>query len=250
MTETGRTSTTDWTHEYLGEIERLGESSEYESLYLWPRTPLTPDHQEVIARRVGVDDFQVDDPRSRPALIIGKLRELVADERSGVDARFRLLDIACGDSVVLWQIKQSFPDATCVGVDCNKGLFTTNAQAVDAGVILYKGYLQHLFTRSPGEDRRFDVTLMLNTYRGWQSADLREAEKDLPQQADGWFATNARYTIVTATPDQIKRLRREGWWVEELGKGEDDSTMICMSRVQRGPWLAYTAARVRALVAR
>jgi hypothetical protein len=75
---------------------------------------------------------------------------------------------------------------------------------------------------------------MLNTYRGWESADLRESEQDLPQKADAWFARNSRFVIITATRDQIARLSCEGWFVETLGKGEDESTMICMSREYRG----------------
>src|SRR6185503_607306 len=40
-----------WPERYLAAIERQGAGSAYEELYLWPRTPLTPDHQEIIARR-------------------------------------------------------------------------------------------------------------------------------------------------------------------------------------------------------
>jgi hypothetical protein len=244
------TGRTDWAERYLAEIELLAEGSKYEELYLWPRTPLTPDHQEIIARRVGVSDLDIDDARSRPALIIGKLRELVADPGSPVDERFRLLDIACGDAVVLWQIKKAFPDARCFGIDCNKGLFSTNAAAMDEGVALYKGYLQHLFARPVPDRDQFHVAVMLNTYRGWESADLHEYEQDLPEQADTWFARNSRYAIVTATRDQIKRLRGQGWHVEELGKGEDDSVMICAAREQPHGWLARPADRLGRLVVR
>jgi hypothetical protein len=235
--------TTTASETYLGGIEELAEGSEYESLYLWPRTPLTPDHQEIIERRVGVNDYQVDDPRSRSAMIIKKLRELVGDSTSPLGERFSLVDLACGDAVVLWQVQKAFPNASCYGVDCNRGLFTTNESATQAGVGLYKGYLQHVFTRDP--DTPFDMTLMLNTYRGWESADLRDEEKELPLQADDWFGRNSRYVIVTAVPAQIKRLRREGWWVEELGKGEDASTMICMSRLERGGIARQVASRLK-----
>jgi hypothetical protein len=110
------------------------------------------------------------------------------------------------------------------------------------GVLLHKGYLQHLFVQSPGNGHRFDVTVMLNTYRGWESADLRESEQDLPEQADAWFTRNSRFVIVTATPDQIARLGREGWFVDVLGSGEDESTMICMSHEYRDPRRAAAEA--------
>jgi hypothetical protein len=232
----------DWATQYLSDLEEEGAQSQYENLYLWPRTPLGPDLQTVITRRVGASDLDVNDPRSRSALIIGKLRALVADPESGIDQRFRLLDIACGDAVVLWQIKRTFPQAICYGLDCNKGLFEPHAQAMEEGVLLYKAYLQHLFARPPADSRKFDVTLMLNTYRGWESADLREEEQRLPQQADAWFATSSRFVIVTATTEQIKRLRREGWNVEELGKGEDESIMSCMSRRTGRSWLPRITA--------
>jgi hypothetical protein len=244
--EAERGNGADWAEQYLAEIEEQGVGSEYEGLYLWPRTPLTPDHQEIIAKRVGVDDYRIDDPRSRSALIIRKLLELTDDPRSPLDERFRLLDVACGDAVVLWQVKKAFPHSACLGVDCNKGIFATNVSAMGDGVVIFKGYLQHLFAQSPPE--KFDVTLMLNTYRGWESADLRESEKDLPAQVDAWFEQNSRYVIVTATRLQIKRLRRQGWFVEELGKGEDESRMICMTREHRGSWGARVDNRLKGWV--
>jgi hypothetical protein len=233
---------------YLDGIERLGAGSDYESLYLWPGTPMDSDHQPVIAKRVGVDDYQLDDPRSRSALVISTLRKLIAAPLSSVDERFELLDLACGDAVVLWQVKKAFPSALCVGVDCNKGRFPTHDPAASDGVALYRGYLQHVLAEPP--PHRLDVILMLNSYRGWESAHLREAESDLPEQADAWFARSGRHVIVTATTRQIKRLRHHGWLVDELGKGEDDSTMICMSPDQGRSAVARLAKRTRRWLAR
>jgi hypothetical protein len=169
-------------------------------------------------------------------MIIRKLRELVDDPTSPVNERFRAVDLSCGDAVVLWQVQQAFPASACFGVDCNRGLFATNASASEAGVRLYKGYLQHVFALDPPEP--FDLVTMLNTYRGWESADLRPEEQRLPALADAWFAKNTRYAIVTAVPAQIERLRREGWDVEELGKGEDASRMICISYAGRTAGIA------------
>lgn len=248
MMEAAHRSRADWAEQHLARIEELGVGSEYEGLYLWPRTPLTPDHQEIIARRVGVDDYHVDDPRSRSGLIIGKLRESVRDRRSPLEESFRLLDVPCGDAVVLWQIKKAFPKARCFGVDCNKGVFATNADAMAAGVSIFKGYLQHLFAETPPE--KFDVTLMLNTYRDWENAELHESEKNLPEQVDRWFAQNSHYVVVTATEPTIERLREQGWFVETLGKGEDASTMIWMTRDHPPQWQTRAKQRLRRLVQR
>jgi hypothetical protein len=234
----------DWSTAYLREIEALGEGSELGELYLWPRTPVGPtDLQEVITRRVGASDYDTGDPRSRSSLVIGKLRDLQENEQLGDD--FTLLDIACGDAVVLWEVKKAFPRSRCHGLDCNVGLFATHAPAKEEGVRLHPGYLQHLFAHALPEGRRFDVTVMLNTYRGWESADLREEEQDLPRRADEWLAGSSRFVIVTATTGQIVRLRREGWRVEDLGKGEDESTMICMTEPShaRSGWMRKLTRR-------
>jgi hypothetical protein len=260
----------DWATQYLSGVEELGSSSAHDTLYLWESTPLVTDLQAVIEKRVGASDLAVDDPRSRTSLIVGQLRGLIADSASGVTDRFRLLDIACGDAVVLWQIQKAFPLAACHGLDCNIDVFATAAKAIDQGVFLYKGYLQHLFGQSAGEGRKFDVVLMLNTYRSWNFGKLRKFNWTLPEDGQArsghknrpegtrspkpkgagakpprdkakdleyahdllhaWFAQNARFVFLTAKPEQIARLRRHGWFVQELGKGEEKSVMICASR--------------------
>ena len=210
--------------DYLRHLERLAQQCVPENFYLWPRTPLDHDHQSKITERVGVSDHSVHDPNSRPALIIAALRRF----RDQVPEDFSVLDIACGDAIVLWQIKKAFPRARCYGVDSNTGKFGTHNMVQQEGVELFNAFIQHLFASDPPVP--FDVSLMLNTYRGWDSADLREHERALPQAADAWFAENTRYTIVTATGAQIRHLKRLGFSVTRLGRGEDDSTMVCISK--------------------
>lgn len=212
--------------EYLRNLESLAAQCRQEDLYLWPRTPMGHDHQGEIVERVGVSDYDVDNRSSRPALIIRQIQTLIRHGLVGAD--FSLYDIACGDAIVLWQIKKAFPQAWCYGVDCNKGKFGTHDMVQLRGVKLFNGYIQQLFASDPPVP--FDLALMLNTYRGWESADLREHELELPRLADAWFAHNARYTIVTATGLQIRRLKQLGFVVARLGKGEDDSTMVCTSK--------------------
>jgi len=133
-----------------------------------------------------------------------------------------------GDAIVLWQVKKAFPQAQCYGIDCNIGQFGTHEMVEREGVELFNGFIQHLFVSEPIVP--FDLVLMLNTYRGWESADLREHERDLPLLADAWLAKNVRYTIVTATDLQIRTWRQVAFVVARLGKGEDNSTMVCVSK--------------------
>lgn len=212
--------------EYLRNLDVLAAQSRKEDLYLWPRTPMGHDHQDEIVERVGVSDYDVTNRRSRPAQIIRQIRTLIRHGLLRED--FSLLDITCGDAIVVWQIKKAFPLAQCHGVDCNKDKFGPHNMVQLDGVGLFSGFIQHLFASDPPAP--FDLALMLNTYRGWESADLRDHERGLPELADTWFERNARYTFLTATDRQIAHWRRRNFVVMKIGRGEDDSTMICVSR--------------------
>lgn len=177
---------------------------------------------------MGVSDYQVENGRSRPAHIIRQIKALI--EHGLIADEFSVLDICCGDAIVLWQIKRAFPRASCYGVDFNKGKLSTHQKVQRDGVQVYRVFIQHLFHSHP--DTPFDLALMLNTYRGWESADLREHERDLPELAENWFARNSLCTILTATNSQILHLQRLGFVVMGIGRGEDSSTMICISKLR------------------
>jgi hypothetical protein len=211
--------------DYLASLERTAADSNLQGHYLWPRTPIN-DIQSKILQRVGASDYEVEVSYSRPALIIKLLRALI--KKNLIPSDFSVLDIACGDAIILWQIKRAFPDSYCFGVDCNKGKISTHDMVQQDGVVLYNAFIQHLFQHDV--DEPFDVVLMLNTYRGWESADLREDERNLPDLADAWFEKNTRYTILTATLSQIARLRKSGFAVQKMGKGEDNSIMVSLSK--------------------
>jgi hypothetical protein len=219
--------------EYLKNLERVSAECHFEDLYLWPRTPLGYDHQDKIVQRVGVSDYDLEG-HSRPALIIQQIKVLIKHDLIARD--FTILDIACGDGIVLWQIKKAFPKAQCYGIDCNKDKFGTHSMVQRDGVEIFNAFIQPLFTIHP--EVPFDLAIMLNTYRGWESADLREHERNLPELADAWFERNARYTILTATDPQIGHLEQIGFKVVRLGKGEDNSTMVCLSksRLPQSSW--------------
>jgi hypothetical protein len=210
---------------YLKGLEAAALKQDLQHFYLWPRTPIKADLQEEIIQRVGVSDFDVSNKCSRTSQIIRLIRALLNDRL--ISDEFSILDFPCGDAIVLWQIKRSFPLANCYGLDCNKGRFFTHDMVQRDGVLLYRAFLQQLFVTNPKEP--FDLAVMLNTYRGWEFADLREHEQNLPSQADAWFAKSANFTVVTATDAQVDHLCDLGFAAIEIGKGEDDSKMICIS---------------------
>jgi hypothetical protein len=212
--------------EYFRALEQAAQVVRREDLYLWPRTPGGPDQQREIAERVGVSDRDASIRSSRPASIIRCLRRL--RDRGLVPADMSICDVACGDGLVLWQIKRAFPEARCTGVDCRAGQLAPHAVVQAEGVALVRGYIQHLFASDPAVP--FDVALMLNTYRDWSAAELRESERQLPARAEAWFAQNARYAIVTATRAQVRQMRSNGYAVRRIGPGEDDSAMVCFTR--------------------
>jgi hypothetical protein len=211
--------------EYLeGLAERAG--SDLSSRVLWPRTPIGDEIQERIRERVGAGDADVDDPRSRPPRVVAALARL--QDAGALPASFTVLDIACGDALVLLAIAARFSAAECHGVDINVGRFSAHAAAASAGVQLWPVPIQELVRELPHEP--FDAVLMLNTYRGWESADLREDEQDLPARMDAWLAGAARHLLLTARAEQLDAWRRRGYDVDDLGPGEEDSRLVLMTR--------------------
>lgn len=222
----------------LEALEVACEELVHDEFYLWPRTPIDA-FQVKVVERVGVSDYELQDLRSRPALINRQLAEL--RKKGLLGKAFSVLDIACGDGLVLWQISRNLHGAHCFGIDLNKGKIDTHAFVQREGVGLYNVSIQHLFASQM--EHPFDVVLMLNTYRGWESADLRPHEKNLPTLADEWFARNSRFTILTATTSQISRLRARGFHVAEMGKGEDNSVMVCLS-LGKAPYSILNGTKV------
>ncbi len=210
---------------WFAALEKQFAAADAEGAYLWPRTPIH-DIQSKIKQRVGAGDREVAAPRSRPALI---LRQIAALQGAGVlPAAFSVLDIACGDALVLLQIKKTHPSAVCFGADFHAGGIDTHAEVSTAGVGLHRTLIQHLF-RAPVAPP-FDLVLMLNTYRGWESADLKPEDRDLPALADAWLRDHARFAILTVTESQTKHFRDLGFHLQRIGPGEDHSIMVCLSR--------------------
>jgi len=229
---------------YLLEIENQGKGSALESLYLWPAVDMwkltSKEIQRYIIQRVGVSDYEVTNPISRPYVMIQQLQALLKKERIG--PKFSLLDITFGDGINLWQLRKSFSEASLHGIDCCTDAIDTHEMVKKSGISLYKGYIQHLFATNAPDP--FDIIIMLNTYRGWQSAKLREEEKDLPLMADHWFEKNGRILILTATDCQIKRFKKRGYHIVDMGKGEDASRFICLSKEQGFSRLSHLLRKI------
>ena len=213
---------------FFTELEDKASKVKFEDMYLWPNTPPPPDtHQNKIIERVGVSDYDTDDSRSRSHLIINFIDNLI---KAGlISPYFTLADLCGGDAIIGTKIKEHYPQAEIIVQDCFKGKFSSHEKAAQTGVKLYGGFLQHLIEKNLS-GCKLDIVMMLNTFRGWQSAKLRAHEKDLPNQTLTWLETNAEFFIVTATDDQIEMLEKSDLKIIRIGKGEDDSHMICLTK--------------------
>ena len=208
--------------DWLKTLEHESRDWGIEDAYLWPRTPVD-NIQAEIWRRCGASDWTLKDG-SRAGLIVTTLREM--RENLLLRESFTFLDICTGDGLIPWHVVRSFPFTDVFGVDIAKGYLETHERIQRHGVALFRVPIQALFTDHRGG--RFDVVCMLNTYRGWDSADLKDEEKWIPDGADLWFQRHARYTILTVTDEQRKRLINSGFWVTRIGSGENGSDMVLM----------------------
>ena len=108
-------------------------------MYLWPRTPDTKTHQEKISERVGATDYEVDKPISRSYKVLKALKAL--RKQNLIPCDFSLVDITCGDAIILSQIKRNFETSHAYGVDCFKDRFETHEGCYKQGIKIYCGYI-------------------------------------------------------------------------------------------------------------
>lgn len=214
---------------YLADLETEAADVPTEKVILWPNTPIDA-IQHQIEQMTGVRD-NANDERSRAYRIIEYLQTIDGGKEKAV------LDICCGDGLILYDIRFAFAGEVtgtrryeawkCYGIDMQKGEIKTHKMLENAGIKLYRASIQDLFaTESP---ERFDVVLMLNTYRGWvPQAQLRRHERELPQMADAWLVANTKLAILTALPIQVKRWQGRGYEVNDLGRGEQKSRLIAI----------------------
>jgi hypothetical protein len=227
---------------HLAELESRAALMPAEEQMLWPRTPINDDDmQRIIGGRVGASDQQTGDSRSRPHRIARAVGALTTT--GAVPAQPTVLDIACGDALVLLEVKRRVPSAACFGVDLHVGAFAAHRHARAAGVVLRRVLIQDLFAAPPPAP--IDVAVMLNTYRGWENADLRKHEEHLPHLADSWFDEAARFVLLTMRGDQVPMWRARGYAALDLGRGEDDSRLTLLTRQPVPSTLRARAAVIR-----
>lgn len=217
---------------YLESIRESGKNSKLEDLYLWHGTPKTDTLQDQIKNSVGARDDDINNPKSRTYRIQREIKQLLVN----MGGQIRIVDICCGDSIVLLELKKSIPEIDGYGIDCNIDKFSTHDTCREAGIHLIKGYLQHVMNpdiaRQLG-DEKFEFVLMLNTYRGWEYANLREEEKMLPQWADEFFFMHVKYSFITASAHQIIALMKKGFDVKILGRGEGSAILIVLTGMHK-----------------
>lgn len=178
---------------------------------LWPNTQLSR-MQHRIREFQGVADTD-GSPKSRPAQIIAFL------EKQFGTTRFSILDLLCGDAIVLQMIANSLPcDAYGIDLQLRK---IPSPSHYDNKLHLYQVSLQKLLPRNP--PWRFDVAMMLNTYRDWPSSGLGQVDaRKLKIATDEWMQKNASMSILTATDKQIAQMDN----VEIFGTGEQGSELV------------------------
>ena len=214
---------------YLEGLEKAASENHVKDFYLWPRTPIS-NIQAEIWQRCEVSDWLLSNPESRSYKVVRTINDLMCNRL--IPENFKLLDICCGDAVILWQVKRCFPFADTFGFDLNAGRLATHPMVISQGVKLFRSTIQRLFRSAPSLP--FDVCIMLNTYRGWEAADLNDDEKWLPSSAHAWFAVHSQFTILTVSDEQIDELKDAGFWVTDIGAGEDDSRMILIWPCAKG----------------
>jgi len=188
--------------------------------YLWPHTPIA-NIQAEIWQRCGASDWAMDAPGCRARAIVDTLREML--EQRLLPRPFFVLDLCCGDGVVILQIGRHLLDAECYGADLLR--YPTHRLAeTRGGCAFYKAPLQAIVAAPAPVP--IDVAVMLNTFRGWDRACLPQADCDLPERTLAWLKHNCRYAFLTVRQEQEEELRAGGWFTIHVGRGEDASRLV------------------------
>ena len=107
--------------------------------------------------------------------------------------RFTILDIACGDGGVLNGVAEALP-CEATGIDI-KEFKEWSSIKPKTKQISFQDFIK--------EDKKFDVVMMLDTYRNWinhKYVDLQKAAAD-KVELDKWILKNAKYFITSFDED-------------------------------------------------
>jgi hypothetical protein len=224
---------TEWYHR----VEAASKAVDNPDWILWPDSVGRADLQEEIRRVVGAPDTQVGARASRSHRIIRFLKVLRESRR--IPERAVVLDLACGDAVLLCRIKEAFPSFDVWGLDIAVGSRPTHEQARRMGVGLVRAYLQVALREIPA--RPVDVVLMLNTYRSFRPwiKPMPAAFREVEQMFHKWIARACRFVILTAKLKQLPILWRHGaryFQILGWGEGRFRSLLLVASGNRFGRW--------------
>lgn len=208
----------------LEEIESVCYKLNPNDYLLWPNTPInTKIIQQKIKERFGVEDSIMFE-KSRPNIIIKNIKKLIEEKKINED--FEILDICCGDGLILSEINKEFTKSFCYGFDINKNKFESHLYLKNI-VFLY-GFIQELFQYNL--DEKLEVTMMLNTYRDWKAAQVSNKHTDLEKKCTDWLINNSKYIFLTVNNSQLNFFSKN-FTVNILGSGEEDSTFILIENI-------------------
>lgn len=203
----------------LKEIESICYGLDPKDYLLWPNTPIaTKDIQEKIKQRFGVED-SINHENSRPSIIIKNIKKLLNENK--LDNNFEIIDICCGDGIILSEVNNQFNNSKCYGFDINKNKFESHFYLKN--VTFFYGFIQELINFD--FEKKFEITMMLNTYRDWNAAQVSKNFPNLERDCTNWLIKNSKFIFLTVNNKQLEFFRNN-FKIEILGSGEEDSTFI------------------------
>lgn len=181
----------------------------------WTDTPLN-DIQSNIKRKQGAYDYEVYNKNCRTTIIRDYIKELIFEGK--IEKNFTLVDLFCGDAIIIRLLKQRFKLADITGVDIHK--FKEHEAAIDVGVKFKYEYVQEYIKDCRD---KIDIVLMMNTYRNFKTSNM--TERDF-RKINKWILKVANHAIVTVNISDIKKVKRRGFKPLKIGKGEASSDMV------------------------
>lgn len=179
---------------------------------LWKDTP--HDIQENIKKKQGAYDFEVRNSNCRTTIIKKYIRKLIADKK--IEKNFTLVDLFCGDAIIITLLKKAFKTADITGIDIKE--FNEHDTAIEIGVKIRYKYVQKYIKNRRDQ---IDIILMLNTYRNFNTSGM--SERDF-HKINKWILKVAKHAIVTTS--SIKHAKRYGFKPLIIGHGEASSDMV------------------------
>lgn len=179
----------------------------------WTDTKLS-DIQSNIKYRQGVCDYQIYSRRCRTTIILEYIEKLISEGK--INHYFTLIDLFCGDAIIIRLLKEHFDRAVIIGVDINK--IDGHQEAIEYGVEIKYQYV-HDYIKDRKEP--VDIVLMMNTYRNIKASGMTKQEFS---KINKWLLKYAAHPIVTTS--NIKKAKKDGFNPLVIGKGEGSSDMV------------------------